>query len=149
MQSSQDTAGAPALQSALDEITKIDSQVAELNDKIDALKAKRDALEAVAIKEMNDQRLDGVKASGRNWRVEWTHSFSAADGRKELVLRAAEKAGLRDYVVQINTSRIKQWLTEKAKEAGKDARQPYSDGTEFEGVVGEYVRPVLRSLSVR
>ena len=64
-------------------------------------------------------------------------------------MEAARSAGLLDAVTQVNTARLKSLLTERAKEAGKDARQPYSDGTEFEGLVGEYVQPVLRHVTSR
>jgi hypothetical protein len=145
MQSSTDT---ESLHAVLAEISDLDKQLVTLNDQIDKLKARRDSLESIAVEELTTQRLDGVKVAGRSWRVEWTHSFSAPEARKEAVMEAARKAGLLDAVTTVNTARLKTLLTEKAKEAGKDARQPYSAGTEFEGVVGEYVRPVLRHRSV-
>ncbi len=145
MQSSTDT---ESLHAVLAEISDLDKQLVALNDQIDKLKARRDSLESIAVEELTTQRLDGVKVAGRSWRVEWTHSFSAPEARKEAVMEAARKAGLLDAVTTVNTARLKTLLTEKAKEAGKDARQPYSAGTEFEGVVGEYVRPVLRHRSV-
>ena len=146
MQSSTDTA---PLQSALAEIAEIDKEVAGLNDQIDKLKERRGKLEEIALEEMTTQRLDGVKAAGRSWRIEWTHSFSAPEARKEAVMEAARQAGLLDAVTQVNTARLKALLTERAKEAGRDARKPYSEGTEFEGLVGEFVRPTLRHLTVR
>lgn len=148
MSLSMDTEAAP-LQSALAEIAGLDKAMAELNDRIDELKKRRDHLERIAIEEMTTQRLDGVKAAGRNWRIEWTHSFSAPEARKEQVMEAARSAGLLEAVTQINTARLKALLTERAKEAGRDASQPYSDGTEFEGLVGEFVAPKLRHLTVR
>ena len=136
------------LQSALAEIAEIDKKVAGLNDQIDVLKSRRDHLESVALEEMQTQRLDGVRVAGRSWRVEWTHSFSAPEAKKEAVMEAAKRAGLLEKVTQVNTARLKALLTERAKEAGTDARQPYSAGTEFEGIVGEYVAPKLRHLTV-
>lgn len=133
----------------LAEIADLDKQLVALNDQIDKVKERRDSLESLAVEELLTQRLDGVKVAGRSWRVEWTHSFSAPEARKEAVMEAAKKAGLLEAVTTVNTARLKTLLTEKAKEAGRDARQPYSAGTEFEGVVGEYVRPVLRHLTVR
>ena len=148
MSLSMDTEAAP-LQSALAEIAGLDKAVAELNDRIDELKKRRDHLERIAVEEMTTQRLDGVKAAGRSWRIEWTHSFSAPEARKEAVMEAARSAGLLEAVTQINTARLKALLTERAKEAGRDASQPYSDGTEFEGLVGEFVAPKLRHLTVK
>jgi hypothetical protein len=138
----------PALQAALAEIAEIDRQVAELDDKSDELKKRRGQLEEIALEEIATQRLDGVKAAGRSWRVEWSHSFSAPEARKEAVMEAARRAGLLDKVTQVNTARLKALLTEKAKEAGTDPRRLFSEGTEFEGLVGEYVRPVLRHRAV-
>ena len=146
MPSSTDTA---PLQSALAEIAEIDKEVAGLNDQIDKLKERRNHLEGIAIEEMTTGRLDGVKAAGRSWRIEWTHSFSAPEARKEAVMEAARSAGLLEAVTQVNTARLKALLTERAKEAGRDARQPYSEGTEFDGLVGEYVAPKLRHVTVK
>jgi hypothetical protein len=63
-------------------------------------------------------------------------------------MEAARSAGLLEAVTQVNTARLKTLLTERAKEAGRDASQPYSAGTEFEGVVGEFVAPKLRHTTV-
>jgi hypothetical protein len=145
MSSSMDTG---PLHAALAEISEIDKKIVALNGELDKLKERRDSLEEIAVEELTTQRLDGVKTAGRNWRVEWTHSFSAPEARREAVMEAARKAGLLDAVTMVNTARLKTLLTEKAKEAGTDPRQPYSAGTEFEDVVGEYVRPVLRHRSV-
>ena len=148
MSSSTDTEVAP-LQRALAEISELDAKIKGLNDQIDELKERRGHYEGVAVEEMLTQRLDGVKAAGRSWRIEFAHRFSAPEARKEAVMDAARSAGLLDAVTQVNTARLKSLLTERAKEAGKDARQPYSDGTEFVGLVGEYVQPVLRHVTSR
>jgi hypothetical protein len=148
MPSSTVTEVAP-LQRALAEISELDAKIKVLNDQIDELKERRGHYEGVAVEEMLTQRLDGVKAAGRSWRIEYAHRFSAPEARKEAVMEAARSAGLLDAVTQVNTARLKSLLTERAKEAGKDARQPYSDGTEFEGLVGEYVQPVLRHVTSR
>ena len=148
MQSSTGTPVAP-LQQALAEIGEIDKRVKQLEDEVDRLAEKRAHYEAIAIEEMTNQRLDGVKAAGRSWRIEVAHRFSAPEARKEQVMEAARRAGLLDAVTSVNTARLKAELTERAKAAGKDARLPYSDGTEFEGLVGEYVEPVLRHYTSR
>jgi hypothetical protein len=146
MSSSTDTG---PLQTALAEISEIDKAMVALNDQLDKLKQRRDSLEEIAVEELTTQRIDGVKTAGRSWRVEWTHSFSAPEARKAAVMEAARKAGLPlDAVTTVNTARLKALLVERAKAAGMDPRQPYSTGTEFDGVVGEYVRPVLRHRSV-
>jgi predicted AAA+ superfamily ATPase len=132
----------------LAEIVKIDSKLVELNDQIDTLKARREHLEQLALEEFQTQRLDGVRVAGRSWRVEWTHSCSVPEARKEAVMEAARQAGLLDAVTQVNTARLKSLLKEMANEAGTDARSPWSQGTVFEGLVGEFVQPKLRHLTV-
>jgi predicted AAA+ superfamily ATPase len=139
----------PALQRALAEISQIDSVIDRLEDELKAAKGRREQLESVALEEMQNQRLDGVKAAGRSWRIEWFHSISAPEARKEAVMEAARRAGLLDAVTTVNTARLKALLVEKAREAGRDASLPYSVGTEFEGLVGEYVAPRLRHVKVR
>lgn len=139
-----------SLQSVLAEITALDKSIAEMNGKIDDLKTRRDALEKIAVEEMQTQRLDGVKVSGRSWRIEWSHSCSVPEARKEAVLEAARKLGKPELVAaltQVNTARLKSILKEMAGDAGKGSSL-HSAGTVFEGLVGEYVQPKLRHLTV-
>lgn len=136
------------LQACLSEITELDAQLRELGSQVDRLKERREYIEKIAVEEMQTQRLDGVRVAGRSWRIEWAHSFSAPEARKEAVMDAARRAGLLDEVTTVNTSRLKALLVEQGKKAGRDASLPYSDGTEFQGLVGEFVRPVLRHLTL-
>lgn len=137
----------PTLQSALAEIAEIDKKLTRLNGDIDELKERRANLEEAAIREMSEQRLDGVKVAGRSWRVEHDHFMSVPEDRKELVMRAAKQAGFAEAIASVNTARLKSLLKELA--AGKDARAPYSDGTPFEGLLSEHVAPRLRHVTVR
>lgn len=136
------------LNGLLSQITEIDKRIGSLTKEVDLLKDQRNHLEKLAVEEMTTQRLDGVRVAGRSWRVEFTHGMSVPEARKEAVMEAARSAGLLDAVTQINTARLKALLKEMAKEAGKDARAPHSEGTVFEGLVGEYVAPVLRHVTV-
>ena len=147
MSSFADTAET-TLQPVLAEIAELDRQIKELDGQVDALKKRRTHLEKIAIEEMQGQRLDGVRVAGRSWRVEWDHSCSVTEGTKEAVMEAARKAGCLDQLTSVNTARLKAVLKEQAKEAGTDASQPWSAGTPFEGLVGEYVQPRLRHVSV-
>jgi hypothetical protein len=147
MSSFADTAET-TLQPVLAEIADLDRQIKELDGQVDALKKRRTHLEKIAIEEMQGQRLDGVRVAGRSWRVEWEHSCSVTEGTKDAVMEAARKAGCLDQLTSVNTARLKAVLKEQAKEAGTDASQPWSAGTPFEGLVGEYVAPRLRHVSV-
>jgi hypothetical protein len=147
MSSFADTAKT-ALQPVLAEIADVDRKIKELEAQVDSLEKRRSHLEKIAIEEMQGQRLDGVRVAGRSWRVEWEHSCSVTEGTKDAVMEAARKAGCLDQLTSVNTARLKAVLKEQAKEAGTDASQPWSAGTPFEGLVGEYVAPRLRHVSV-
>jgi hypothetical protein len=136
------------LQPVLAEITDLDRQIKELDAQAETLKKRRTHLEKLAVEEMQTQRLDGVRVAGRSWRVEWEHSCSVTEGTKDAVMEAAKKAGCLAQLTSVNTARLKAVLKEQAKEAGKDASQPWSAGTPFEGLVGEFVQPKLRHVTV-
>lgn len=142
------TSEANTLSSALEQITAIDREIDAAELKVKELKKRRDVLASLAVEEMTSGRLDGVRVAGRSWRVEWEHSVTATGESQDLILAAARAAGMEKQLVSVNTSRLKALLRELAKEKGGDPRQPWAEGTPFAGVVSEYVRPVLRHLSV-
>ena len=146
--SSSEALADTTLNPVLTEITDLDRQIKELDAQAETLKKRRTHLEKIAVEEMQTQRLDGVRVAGRSWRVEWEHSCSVTEGTKDAVMEAATKAGCLAQLTSVNTARLKAVLKEQAKEAGKDASQPWSAGTPFEGLVGEYVAPRLRHVSV-
>lgn len=135
-----------ALSSALERITEIDARIKELDASVKELKAQRAHYEGVAIEEMSNGRLDGVKVAGRSWRVETEHSISIPSAVKAEVVEAANRAGL-DDMLTIPTTSLKAYLRELAKDRGGDPKSPWADGTVFAGLVGEYIRPVLRYAS--
>lgn len=136
------------LSTALEQITAIDREIDAAEMKVKELKKKRTALEAVAVEEMAAGRLDGVRVAGRSWRIEWEHSCSASGDRQDDIIAAARQMGRGDELISVSTTRLKSLLKELAKEAGRDPKQPWADGTPFAGLVSEYVRPVLRHLTV-
>jgi hypothetical protein len=135
------------LSSSLEQITEIDRQIGTAELEIKELRKRRDALSEVAVEELLAGKLDGVRVAGRSWRIEWEHSVSATGETQDAILAAARDAGLEEQLVSVNTARLKALLKEMAKEEGRDARQPWADGTPFAGIVSEYVRPVLRHLT--
>jgi hypothetical protein len=146
--SSSEVLADTTLQPVLAEITDVDKQIKELDGQIETLKKRRTHLERLAVEEMQTQRLDGVRVAGRSWRVEWEHSCSVTEATKEAVMEAARKAGCLEALTSVNTARLKSFLKEQSREAGTDASQPWSAGTPFEGLVGEYVAPRLRHVTV-
>ena len=137
----------PPLHRALTEIREIDLKVSELSAQVDGLKERREHLEKLAVEEMTAQRLDGVKVAGRSWRVEFDHYVSVNEDNRAAVLEAAKEAGWDGVLVTVNTARLKSLLKEQAKAAGKDARLPFTEGSRFAGLVGEYVAPKLRHVT--
>jgi hypothetical protein len=137
------------LSSALEKIAQIDREIDVAELTVKELKKRRESLAEIAVEEMTAGRLDGVRVAGRSWRVEWEHSISATADNKDAVLAAARAAGMESQLIGVNTSQLKSVLKELHKAAGKDARQPWAEGTPFAGVVSEYVHPVLRHLTVR
>lgn len=138
------------LVSTLERIEQIDRDIDALERQIKDHKKLRDTLEAVALEEMAAARMErGVPAAGRSWRVEYEHSLSVVKDRQAAVMDALRAEGVLDALLSVNTSQLKSWLKDKAKAAGKDARAAFTEGTPFAGLVSEYVRPVLRHLTVR
>ena len=132
-----------ALSSALERISEIDSRIKEIEATAKDLRAQRAHYEGIAIEAMQEGRLDGVKAAGRSWRVETEHSISVASAVRQEVVEAARKAGL-DDLITIPTTSLKAYLKARAKDSDAADDAPWADGTEFAGLVGEYIRPVLR-----
>lgn len=133
------------LANILAEVTEIDQKLSEIEVELKRMKARRTRLEEIAVEEMTAGGLDGVKVSGRSWRVEDSHHLSVAMDRRDEVLEAARGMGLDvDVLTQVNTARLKALLKEKATEAGKESGRPLSSGTPLEGVVSEYVVSRLR-----
>jgi hypothetical protein len=136
------------LSSALEKIAQIDREIDVAELVVKELKKRRESLAEIAVEEMTAGRLDGVRVAGRSWRVEWDHSVSATAENKDAVLAAARAAGMEKQLIGVNTSQLKSVLKEMHKAAGKDAREPWADGTAFAGLVSEYIRPVLRHVTV-
>lgn len=152
MQSSKATSAETkdTLVSTLERIEAIDREIDGLEAQIKDKKKTRDALESVALEEMAAARMErGVPAGGRSWRVEWEHSISVSRDRQTAVMDALRAEGALDALLGVNTTQLKGWLKDKAKAAGKDARTPFTAGTPLDGVIGEFVRPVLRHVTVR
>jgi len=137
-----------ALSTALEKISQIDREIDVAELAVKELKKRRESLAEIAVEEMTAGRLDGVRVAGRSWRVEWDHSVSATADNKDAVLAAARAAGMEAQLIGVNTSQLKSVLKEMHKAAGKDAREPWAEGTAFAGLVSEYVRPVLRHVTV-
>ena len=134
--------------SLLEKITELDRQIGTLSARVDDLKKQRANLESLAVEDLKTQRLDGVKAAGRSWRVEESLHVSVPRDRRDAVLEAARAAGIEDAITTVATPTLKAWLVERAKEAGREAGAPFALGTPFDGIVGEYTEMKLRHVTV-
>jgi hypothetical protein len=136
------------LSALLEQVAATDREIDAVELQLKELKKRRERLAAVAAEEMITSRLDGVRSAGRSWRIEWEHRVSATIANADEVLAAARAVGKGDSLISVNTSRLKSLLKEMAKEAGRDPRDPWANGTPFAGLVSEFVEPVLRHLTV-
>lgn len=138
------------LVSTLERIEAIDAEIDGLESQIKDLKKRRDSLEALALEEMAASRMErGVPAGARSWRIEWEHSVSLPKDRQREVMDVLRSEGVNvDSLLTLNTATLKGVLKDRHKEAGKDARLPFCAGTPLDGLVSEYVRPVLRHVTV-
>lgn len=129
----------------LREIVEIDEKVSSLEDEVKALRKRREYVEKLVVEDMASGKLDGVRAHGKSWRIEWTHSMSATEATKQPIIDALRECGVDpDSVIQINTARLKAISKELAEQRGADPRQPWTAGTPLEGIASEYVAPRLR-----
>lgn len=145
MESSRDT-----LVSTLERIEGIDREIDALELQIKERKKVREALEKLALEEMSAARMErGVPAGARTWRIEWEHSVSLPKDRQAQVMDVLRSEGVNvDSLMTLNTSTLKGVLKDRHKEAGKDVRLPFCAGTPLDGLVSEFVRPVLRHTTV-
>ncbi len=137
------------LASTLEEIEELDEHICAAEYKVSELKKRRERLAEIAVEEMTESRLvSGLRVGGRSWRIQWEHSMSIAADKADEVIKAARACGKGDALVSVNTSRLKSVLAEMAKAENRDPTKPWAEGTPFAGLVSEYVRPVLRHLTV-
>lgn len=136
------------LANILEEISDLDKRKERVDAEAKRIAARRTRLEELAVEEMTSGGLDGVKVAGRSWRVETTHHLSVPMERRDAVMEAARGMGLNtDVLTQVNTARLKALLSEAAKDAGMDARRPFTENTPLDGLVGEFVAFKLRHRS--
>lgn len=135
------------LSALLAEISEIDGSLDELALEEKRLRKRREYLARLAVDEMQEARLDGVKVAGRSWRIEQEHSMSIPKDSRQAAIEVAERLGIADDMVTLITGTLKTYLRERATEAGKPKDAGWAEGTEFDGLVSEYVRPVLRHLT--
>lgn len=144
---STETSTLADLSDRLTEVQSISDEIDGLEEQIKALKKRRSHLESLCVEDLLTSKTDRVGAAGRMWRVDWEHSMSSTEARKEDLIAAAEAYGIPpDAITQVNTQKLKSLIKEIAERQGRDVREKWTDGTALEGLAGEYVAPRLRSV---
>lgn len=144
---STETSTLADLSDRLTEVQSISEEIDGLEEQIKALKKRRTHLESLCVEDLLTSKTERIGAAGRMWRVDWEHSMSSAEARKEDLIAAAEAYGIPpDAITQVNTQKLKSLIKEIAEKQGRDVREKWTAGTALEGLAGEYVAPRLRSV---
>jgi len=144
---STETSTLADLSDRLTEVQSISDEISGLEEQIKALKKRRDHLESLCVEDLLTSKTERIGAAGRMWRVDWEHSMSSTEARKEDLIAAAQAYGIPpDAITQVNTSKLKSLIKEIAERQGRDVREKWTAGTALEGLAGEYVAPRLRSV---
>jgi hypothetical protein len=111
-----------------------------------AMDKEIEELKSQAAEQLGASGLDGCRVAGKTWWVDEALLVSVPKDNREAVMAAAEAEGLEDAIT-VNTSTLKAWLSERAKEAGVSLERA-ADDTSFAGLVSAYVKVRLRSRTV-
>jgi SMC interacting uncharacterized protein involved in chromosome segregation len=144
---STETSTLADLSDRLTEVQSISNEIDGLEEQIKALEKRRTHLESLCVEDLLTSKTERIGAAGRMWRVDWEHSMSSIEARKEDLIAAAEAYGIPpDAITQVNTQKLKSLIKEIAEKQGRDVREKWTAGTALEGLAGEYVAPRLRSV---
>ena len=133
------------LASLLQRIAELKNKKDEAQHILNCLKTDRKDAEETASELLLASGMQKVTSGGRTW---WTSEqlfVSIPKEKREEVLEAAEKEGLREELTTVNTSTLKAWLVERAKENGLSLRGA-AEGTAFDGLVSEFTARKLHSV---
>ena len=144
---STETSTLADLSDRLTEVQSISDEIDGLEEQIKTLKKRRTHLESLCVEDLLTSKTERIGAAGRMWRIDWEHSMSSTEARKEDLIAAAQAYGIPpDAITQVNTSKLKSLIKEIAEKQGRDVREKWTAGTALEGLAGEYVAPRLRSV---
>ncbi len=144
---STETSTLADLSDRLTEVQSISDEIDGLEEQIKTLKKRRTHLESLCVEDLLTSKTERIGAAGRMWRIDWEHSMSSTEARKEDLIAAAQAYGIPpDAITQVNTSKLKSLIKEIAERQGRDVREKWTAGTALEGLAGEYVAPRLRSV---
>lgn len=135
------------LATLLAKIVTVREELAEANAVAKVIEKTLDSLESLAMEQIGASGLDQCRVAGKTWWIDEALMLSVPKENRDAVMEAARKEGLDDELLTINTATLKAWLVERCKENEGDLATA-SSGTAFSGLVTEYVKVRLRSLTV-
>ncbi len=114
-----------------------------LSTQIKAVEKEMDALESLTAEQLGASGLDGCRVAGKTWWVDEALYVSVPAANREQIIAAATAEGLKDAIT-VNTSTLKAWLSERAKNSG-GSLEAAAEGTKFDGLISQFVKIRLRS----
>lgn len=132
------------LATVLEKCAAASKEVDELSSQLRESKRRLEELENLATEMIGASGLSRVSVAGRTWWAEESLLLSIPKEVRDEAFDAAEAEGILDELLTLNTSTLKSWLVERAKEQGQSLRDA-AQGTAFESVVKGCCRVRLRS----
>jgi hypothetical protein len=114
-----------------------------LAGQLKSLERELEELESLAAEQLGASGLDGCRVAGKSWWIDEALYVSVPGDNRKKILEAAEAEGLKDAIT-VNTSTLKAWLAERAKDSGVSLEDAAA-GTKFDGLISQYVKVRLRS----
>ena len=133
-----------SLSALLARIVERQAERDELAARVKSLDKELENLEGLATEGIKASGLDGCRVAGKTWWVDETLLLSVPKENRDAVMAAAEKEGIAEELVTVNTATLKSWLIGRVKDSGGSMEEATA-GTAFEGLVDEYIKVRLRS----
>ena len=114
---------------------------------VKAMEKRIEGMEMLASEQIAASGLEKCRVAGKTWWIDQTLLLSVTKDNRDAVLAAAKVEGIADELLSVNTATLKAWLVERCKKNKSDLATA-SSGTAFEGLVSEFAKIRLRSLTV-
>ena len=133
-----------SLSALLSRIVERQAERDSLAASLKSIEKELESLEGLATEGIKASGLDGCRVAGKTWWVDETLLLSVPKENRDAVMAAAEREGIAEELVTVNTATLKSWLIGRVKDSGGSMEEATS-GTAFEGLVDEYIKVRLRS----
>jgi hypothetical protein len=128
----------------LEKVAKAKAVKAEAEQVLREAKKELETVEGLAIEMLAASGLDRVNVAGRTWWSDEAMSLTVPKEVRDEVFDAAEAEGILEELMTVNTTTLKAWLVERAKEQGLSLENA-CEGTAFKGLLKGYCRSRLCS----